>query len=71
MCWQRYLVFGKTAFVKFKISKHFKQNSFETDLKQPKSIPYQHMDFKNLKKKIRAPKVSRLLPVIYNKKSIG
>ncbi len=30
------VLFGKTAFVKFKISKHFRQNISETDLKQPK-----------------------------------
>ncbi len=29
--------------------------------KNPKENPYQPMDFKNLKKKIREPKVSRLL----------
>ncbi len=32
------VVFDKTAFVEFKISKKFKQNIVETDLKQPKSI---------------------------------
>jgi hypothetical protein len=31
-------VFGKTVFVKFKISNSFEQTIDETDLKQPKSI---------------------------------
>jgi hypothetical protein len=55
------------------VGKHFKQNSSETDLKQTKSIPYQQMDFKKLKKKIRATKVSSILPNLWdsNKKSIG
>jgi hypothetical protein len=32
--------------------------------KNPSINPYQPMDFKNIKKKIREPKVSRLLPNI-------
>jgi hypothetical protein len=36
ICFQRYLIFDKMAFVKFKISNNFKQNIDETDLKQPK-----------------------------------
>jgi hypothetical protein len=32
------IVFDKTAFVKFKISIKFKQNIYETDSEQPKSI---------------------------------
>jgi hypothetical protein len=58
---------------KFKISYKFKQNIDETHSKQPKTAknpyqfmdfknPYQFMDFKNLKKKIRKPKVWKLLP---------
>jgi hypothetical protein len=40
-----------------------KQNLDETHSKQPKihRNPYQPMDFKNLKKKFRDPKVSRLM----------
>jgi hypothetical protein len=41
------VIFGKTAFVKFKISNNLKPNI---------------ADFKNLKKKIHEQKVSRLLP---------
>jgi hypothetical protein len=55
-----------------------KQNIDETDSKQQKSIeksiekPYKPMDFKNLKKNISEPKISRLLLifVISSKKSI-
>jgi hypothetical protein len=58
----------KTLFVKFKINNNFKQNIDEThsnNLKSiGKSIPV--MDFKNLKKKIREPKVWRLLPNGFN-----
>jgi hypothetical protein len=58
------VVFALTDFVKFKIGNNFKQNIGETDSKQPKihrKIHTNPMDFKNLKKKIREPKVSRLL----------
>ncbi len=51
------VVFDKTMFVKFNINNNLKQNTF----KSTKSL-YQTMDFKNLKKKIREPKVSRRLP---------
>jgi hypothetical protein len=53
------------VFVKFKIINNFKQNIDETQQNNQKfkgKNPYQPMDFKNLKKKIREPKVSRLLP---------
>jgi hypothetical protein len=55
------ICFETTAWVKFKISNSFKENIDETDSKQPNN-PYQPMDFKNLKTKIREPKASRLLP---------
>jgi hypothetical protein len=69
------VVFNKTVFVKFKISNNSKQHMDETDSKQPKIYrKIKPMDFKNLKKKIREPKVSRLLPKSSGfpiKKSIG
>jgi len=52
------VVCDKTAFVKFKIRNNFKLNMDETHSKQS----YQPTDFKNLKKKIREPNVSRPLP---------
>jgi hypothetical protein len=55
----------KKEYIKFEINNKFKQNIDETHSKQPKihrKNPYQPMDFENLKKKIREPKVSRLLP---------
>jgi hypothetical protein len=57
------VVFDKTMFVKFKISNNLKQNIDETNSKQKKSIgkSIPAYGFKNLKKKIREPKVSRLL----------
>ncbi len=39
--------------------------------KNPYENPYQPMDFKNLKKKIREPKVLYTIFVISNKKSIS
>jgi hypothetical protein len=54
------VAFDKSAFVKFKISNNFKTT------KNPQEIPNQPMDFKNLKKMIREPKVSRLLPNLYD-----
>ncbi len=58
------VVFDKTVFVKFKISNNFKQNIEETHPTHQKSKgkSIQLMDYKSLKKKIREPKVSRLLP---------
>jgi hypothetical protein len=58
------------VFLKFKISNNFKQTIDEKHSKQPniqsvgKSIPA--YGFKNLKKKISEPKVSRLLPNVCN-----
>ncbi len=55
-------VFDKTVFVKFKISNKFKQNIDETHQNNQKSKgknPYQPVDFKNLKKKIREPNPHR------------
>ncbi len=58
------VVFDKTVFVKFKISNNFKQNIDETHPNHQKSKgnSIQLMDYKSHKKKIREPKVSRLLP---------
>jgi hypothetical protein len=66
----------KKIFVKFKINNTFKQNNDETYSQQPKNPeenPYQPMDFKNIKKKIREPKVLGLLKmfVISKKKTIS
>jgi hypothetical protein len=56
------VVFNIKVFVKFKISINSKENMDETDSKQPKiHRKIKPMDFKNLKKKIRLAKVSRLL----------
>ncbi len=65
------IVFDKIEFFKFKIINNFKQNIDETDFQY--NQPYQHMDFKNLKKKIREPKGWDFCQifVISNKKSIG
>jgi hypothetical protein len=62
------VIFDKTLFEKFNNSSNFKQNIDETLSKQLKSIknPYQPMDVKNLTKKILEPKVSRLLPNVYD-----
>ncbi len=52
------VVFDKTDLVKFTVSNNLKQwNTFKTT-----KNPYQPLNFKNLKKKIGEPKVSRLLP---------
>ncbi len=58
------VVFDKTVFVKFKISNNFKQNIDEIrpNHQKSKGKSIQLMDYKSLKKKIREPKVSRLLP---------
>jgi hypothetical protein len=57
-------VFDKTAFLNLRFLITLKENIDETHLKEPKiykkSIPA--YGFKNLKKKIRVPKVSRPLP---------
>jgi hypothetical protein len=59
-------VYDLTAFVNFKISNNFKQTLMKqiknNQIQYPLENPSQPMDFKNLKKKIREPKVSRLLP---------
>jgi hypothetical protein len=56
------VVFAKTDLVKFTVSNNLKQgNTFKTT-KNPKESPYKPLNFKNLKKKIGEPKVSRLLP---------
>jgi hypothetical protein len=63
------IVFDKIEFVKLKIINNFKQNTDETDFQNNQKCienPYQHMDFKNLQKKIREPKVLRLLPNLCN-----
>ncbi len=54
------VVFDKTAFVKLKISNNFTQNLNETHSKQSKIHRKIHSNLwilKNLKKKIREPKV--------------